>query len=70
MSDAKDDLAGDKAAQLYHQQAALVDSLEKNADKNPNYGKAAENIEAATGRWDSPEARNAAKESRRGNGRG
>jgi hypothetical protein len=70
MSNARDDLAGDKAAQLYHQQAALVDSLEKNAEKNPAYKKAAENIEKNTGRWDSPEAKKAGKESRRSGGRG
>ncbi len=70
MGEAKDDLAGDAAARLYHEQARLVDSLEKNADKNPAYAPAAANIEKNTGRWDSPEAAKAAKESRRGGGRG
>jgi hypothetical protein len=70
MGEAKDDIAGDVAARLYHEQAALVDRLEENADKNPAYAPAAANIERNTGRWNSPAERDAAKESRRGGGRG
>ncbi|GAA1710846.1 hypothetical protein GCM10009745_68590 [Kribbella yunnanensis] len=62
MSERKDQAAADKAAELYRAQAKVVPRLEET-----NHLRAAKNIEAKGGRWDSPEVKN---ESKKGWGRG
>ncbi|TDD46760.1 hypothetical protein E1263_35955 [Kribbella antibiotica] len=62
MSERKDQAAADKAAELYRAQSQVVPRLEATG-----HLKAAKNIEAKGGRWDSPEAKN---EGKKGWGRG